>query len=160
MKSPSKVETQCKIITTKISLKRHRIPLTFSSLSIESQTSFTVQSTKPQCSICLEPISFTSQHYLHCGHVFHCNCINMWLKDKAFCPYCKQSARGDCNSRPISMNTNNDEHFVEFELERMVVPDEIIDPNDSLIEDLIMIALIGLCFIISLVKIIVIRQSI
>ena len=63
MKSPSSIETRCKIITTKISLKRHRVPLTFSSLSVESQNSFTIQSSKPQCSICLEQIvdmSFTA----------------------------------------------------------------------------------------------------
>ena len=160
MKSPSSIETRCKIITTIISLKRHRVPLTFSSLSVETQNSFTIQSSKPQCSICLEQISFNTHHYLHCGHVFHCNCINMWLKDKSYCPYCKQSARGDCDSGAMSINTNNDEHFIELELDRMVVPDEIVNPNDSLVEDLIMIALIGFCFIISLIKIIVIRQSI
>ena len=51
----------------------------------------------------------------------------MWLKDKSYCPYCKQSARGDCDSGAMSINTNNDEHFIELELDRMVVPDEIVN---------------------------------
>ena len=48
------------------------------------------------CIICLEKIDFKERHFLHCGHFFHCNCINKWINmDKNKCPTCKQDI--ECN---------------------------------------------------------------
>ena len=42
------------------------------------------------CLICLENISFETKHYCHCGHNFHCTCINLWINSgKKECPICR-----------------------------------------------------------------------
>ena len=46
------------------------------------------------CLICLDTIPFQERHFLHCGHNFHCNCINKWIsmrKDK--CPICRKNIK-------------------------------------------------------------------
>jgi hypothetical protein len=51
-----------------------------------------------KCAICLENINLSERHFLHCGHFFHCPCIDAWLdmgKDK--CPMCRQNI--ECNNR-------------------------------------------------------------
>ena len=48
------------------------------------------------CIICFEKISLQDKHFLHCGHYFHCDCINKWLNsEKNNCPICKRDA--DCD---------------------------------------------------------------
>ena len=74
------------------------------------------------CIICLDKIDFKERHFLHCGHFFHCCCINKWIKmDKNKCPTCKQDI--ECNksfeddllneennnNQNIEINRNNDE---------------------------------------------------
>ena len=72
------------------------------------------------CIICLEKISFKERHFLHCGHFFHCCCINKWISmDKNKCPTCKQdiecnksfqdedSAEDDHNENNIVINSSN-----------------------------------------------------
>ena len=72
------------------------------------------------CIICLEKISFKERHFLHCGHFFHCCCINKWISmDKNKCPTCKQdiecnksfqdedSAEDDHNENDIVINNSN-----------------------------------------------------
>ena len=45
----------------------------------------------PICAICYQNISFRTQHYCHCGHNFHCTCINIWINSgKKECPICRQ----------------------------------------------------------------------
>ena len=29
---------------------------------------------------------------LRCGHLFHANCVDTWLKDNKVCPICKKEA--------------------------------------------------------------------
>ena len=64
-----------------------------------------------KCAICLENINLNERHFLHCGHFFHCPCIDTWLdmgKDK--CPMCRQNI--DCNNRdsPNSINLEENEN--------------------------------------------------
>tara|TARA_B110000285_G_C14973779_1_gene537916 strand:+ start:533 stop:865 length:333 start_codon:yes stop_codon:yes gene_type:complete len=41
------------------------------------------------CSICLE--THTNEiHTTSCGHVFHKDCISIWLKEHTSCPICRQ----------------------------------------------------------------------
>ena len=76
------------------------------------------------CIICLEKISFKERHFLHCGHFFHCCCINKWISmDKNKCPTCKQDIEcnksfqdeesaeddNDNNGNNIVINTSNDD---------------------------------------------------
>ena len=44
--------------------------------------------TEIDCSICLEPISYT-MILLECSHKFHSNCIRTWNKNS--CPYCRKT---------------------------------------------------------------------
>ena len=49
---------------------------------------------KQECIICLDDISITSISSntnllkLECGHRYHKDCINTWLKKRAICPLC------------------------------------------------------------------------
>lgn len=158
---PGKLETRTKIISTKISMKRSRIPRKYKieSLSITS-SSFSLMNTNHICVICLNDISFSDRHYLHCGHCFHCSCINTWLGDNHSCPYCKQDANGACGmSRASSSNSN----LLGVEIDGMIFnPDDIFNPptQDDIIDDIVLLLLIGLCFAISIMKIMVIKSSI
>ena len=73
-------------------------------LSINQQENFSInkksniknKNENEPCIICFEKISFQDKHYLHCGHYFHCDCINKWLNsEKNNCPICKRDA--DCD---------------------------------------------------------------
>ena len=47
------------------------------------------------CPICLQNISFENRHSCHCGHIFHCDCINHWINTgNNICPACRQNL--DC----------------------------------------------------------------
>ena len=76
------------------------------------------------CIICLEKIPFEKKHYLHCGHFFHCECINKWIgMDKSRWPTCKQNI--DCcksfsdDSLDEEEDNNNNENN-EFTNRRVV----------------------------------------
>merc|ERR1711959_691895 len=44
-----------------------------------------------ECSICLEQYEKDERiRFLPCGHHFHANCADEWLKEKQCCPLCKQ----------------------------------------------------------------------
>jgi hypothetical protein len=47
------------------------------------------------CSICQEHMKAHSEVYrtLGCGHSFHIDCVDEWLKDNYTCPLCKFSLR-------------------------------------------------------------------
>ena len=69
------------------------------------------------CIICLDKISFEEKHFLHCGHNFHCSCINHWINmGKSNCPICKQNI--ECNKSDFHENLinleeeNNENNFI------------------------------------------------
>ena len=70
-------------------------------LSINKQEQFSLKKinnikNQEPCIICFEKISFQDKHYLHCGHNFHCQCINRWLDMGNYeCPICKRDI--DCD---------------------------------------------------------------
>ena len=69
------------------------------------------------CIICLEKIDFKERHFLHCGHFFHCCCINKWINmDKNKCPTCKQDI--ECNKSfeddSINEENNNNQNVIEL----------------------------------------------
>lgn len=44
-----------------------------------------------ECSICLEKYQKNDKITdLNCDHVFHTNCIRLWLKDNNTCPQCRE----------------------------------------------------------------------
>jgi len=52
-----------------------------------------------QCSICFEKFLDTNiiksrVRELICGHIYHMECIDKWLKEKPTCPICKHDQRG------------------------------------------------------------------
>ena len=71
------------------------------------------------CSICYEKINFKDRHFLHCGHCFHCICINKWIElGKYECPLCKQDI--DCDKaldNSISLEEEDNEGNFEFNLD-------------------------------------------
>ena len=44
-----------------------------------------------KCSICLDDNSLRKRK-LNCGHKFHFNCIEQWLKNNKRCPLCNKEA--------------------------------------------------------------------
>ena len=67
-------------------------------LSISKSITHSINNTNNNsiCSICYENISFETKHYCHCGHHFHCCCINKWIKTgKNNCPICRENI--DCS---------------------------------------------------------------
>ena len=50
--------------------------------------------THETCIICLNEISFEDKHFLHCGHIFHCSCINLWINNGSnLCPICRRNIK-------------------------------------------------------------------
>ena len=105
------------------------------------------------CSICFEKIPFEKQHYLHCGHVFHCDCICNWLNSKNICPNCRQLAEGNCS--------NNNSNILSREI-FIIRNDNNINYHDEFnhfIEDIILITLICSCLLISIFKIVIFKSN-
>ena len=86
-------------------------------LSINNQVQFAINKTNnslnndKQCIICFEKISFQEKHFLHCGHCYHCNCINKWIDLGNFeCPMCKQDI--DCEKAlSVSISLEEDDEY-------------------------------------------------
>ena len=105
------------------------------------------------CSICFEKIPFQNQHYLHCGHVFHCDCISKWLNSSNVCPICRQLAEGNCINNNLSfpsrdifnIRSNNNINYQ--------------DEFSNFIEDIILILLISSCLLISIFKIVIFKSN-
>ena len=84
---------------------------------INNSSSFTKNNN--ECIICLEKISLRDRHFLHCGHFFHCDCINKWLSmDKNKCPLCKQNI--ECYKSAL------DDSSIDFDIH-----DEILGTNHN-----------------------------
>ena len=98
-------------------------------LSINQQDNFCInkkssiknKNENEPCIICFEKISFQDKHYLHCGHYFHCDCINKWLNsEKNNCPICKRDI--DCDKIfDVTISLEEDEEG----------ENEIIDENNN-----------------------------
>ena len=61
------------------------------------------------CPICLHDFSEgdTLTMSVICGHVFHKDCLDMWLPKSASCPYCRQDLKRRCeNGDPSNINKN------------------------------------------------------
>ena len=58
-----------------------------------------------------EKIPFQEKHFLHCGHCYHCNCINKWIDLGNFeCPMCKQDI--DCEKAlSVSISLEEDDEY-------------------------------------------------
>ena len=95
------------------SLERNKaIKSKYTDLKKTSPISLTIKnknSTLNSCIICFETITNERKHYLHCGHVFHCECINKWfqIKNDGKCPICKENIRHDNNLRNNSNSSSN-----------------------------------------------------
>lgn len=51
------------------------------------------------CSICLDDIEEIDKMILRCGHIYHKECINSWLKVSYNCPYCRAVVRNNFRMR-------------------------------------------------------------
>ncbi len=61
---------------------------------------------KKSCMICFEETNFETRHFLKCGHFFHIECLELWLRQKSTCPSCRISLPGNY----ISCNLKKEEH--------------------------------------------------
>ena len=46
----------------------------------------------PDCSICCEKLYYKQVQELHCGHLFHNECVERWLEENNTCPMCRNLA--------------------------------------------------------------------
>jgi E3 ubiquitin-protein ligase ATL41 len=86
----------------------------------------------PECSICLSSIEEGEQVRLlpNCRHLFHQECIDVWLSTNASCPVC----RGD----PEPRHSEHDELFA-FQVQLEVIGQGVSSPvstNDTLSEEI------------------------
>jgi len=86
----------------------------------------------PECSICLSSIEEGEQVRLlpNCQHLFHQECIDVWLSTNASCPVC----RGD----PEPRQSEHDELFA-FQVQLEVIGQGVSSPvsaNDTLSEEI------------------------
>nr|CAH8841610.1 unnamed protein product [Trichobilharzia regenti] len=53
---------------------------------------------RPECEICLnEYQNYDRLRHLPCGHAFHMNCIDVWLRESTTCPKCRAGVRTGLN---------------------------------------------------------------
>jgi len=74
-------ERFCRIYYWALGFYRHYFP----TFDVDAQTS---------CPICFNDFDFENERdeirILHCGHRFHCDCVNPWIAKKSTCPCCRQ----------------------------------------------------------------------
>lgn len=114
------------------------------------------------CSICLDNInSFKEFFSLNCGHYFHIQCIQSWIKRKYNCPLCRSKVDKricdklgihiyDDNSHIMYMNSGNDEPlenvftnwFIMFSVQEIIHIVSCFDDNfrPILIENILQVA--------------------
>ena len=68
---------------TSLLIKNHTY---YSQLNSEDES----ENSHEECSICFEEIKNNNFKTLNCGHIFHKNCIDSWLKINPICPYCRE----------------------------------------------------------------------
>ena len=102
----------------KIKNKENKKSKSKNKLSINKQEQFAINkiinnNNNETCIICFEKINFQDRHFLHCGHCYHCNCINTWIDlGKYECPICKQDI--DCDKafdNSISLEEDNEDEY-------------------------------------------------
>ncbi|XP_020239514.1 putative RING-H2 finger protein ATL19 [Cajanus cajan] len=64
-----------------------------------------------ECAICLEDFKMGEECLVFCvcGHIFHCDCINHWLREKPSCPICRHYV-----SSSSTTMVNNNSRSIEF----------------------------------------------
>ena len=153
------LQNQRKNSNYKLNNRRYKFIRQFSNNSLEiCSNEIEIQlnlSSLKICTICLEEIEFENKHYLHCGHVFHCNCINKWLKNSYICPNCKQNSEGNCfvsNSSNYSFENNENRN-------RNGNGFNGINEINNLIDDIILIGLVSGCLLISIMKVFIFKNN-
>ena len=92
------------------------------------------------CAICLNEVSFENKHFLHCGHIFHCSCINYWINNGSnLCPICRGNIR--CVNEDYSIidfyeNENNNNYYDDNFLNNSVdsINNNRIERNNNRVE--------------------------
>ena len=63
-------------------------PQRMRSLRVVNRNKDTTTTMDP-CVICMESLTGSSYH-LHCGHVYHVNCLRQWMRNNQSCPMCRK----------------------------------------------------------------------
>ncbi|XP_059650887.1 RING-H2 finger protein ATL16-like [Cornus florida] len=101
------------------------------------------QTSRCECAVCLN--EFQEEENLrvipNCGHVFHIDCIDVWLQSNANCPLCRRSisaattssfAVEQHNTAPSSSSTQDQENNLENDEEFVVIElGELSNYNES-----------------------------
>ena len=98
------------------------------------------------CPICLE--SFTSKCEIsstQCGHIFHSDCIQKWLKQKRQCPFCLEKAfsahkiflpveQVNTNCKNYQIDQKNESYLTSYIEEELDQEGQIISQNCTKID--------------------------
>ncbi|KAL1192796.1 E3 ubiquitin-protein ligase SIS3 [Cardamine amara subsp. amara] len=63
------------------------------SINVNELESLRIQTEHDDCTICLEELLVGQREImkLHCSHIFHEDCIIMWMRHNRSCPICRQN---------------------------------------------------------------------
>jgi hypothetical protein len=85
------------------------------------------------CTICINKINFEHKHHLRCGHVFHYDCIKLWLEINDICPNCKQTV--EVEEEYQDEEEELEDYFTEEEGELFSDLEGISEESDIIIGD-------------------------
>lgn len=78
------------------------------------------------CPICFDDIEKEEQVLLKCGHKFHSECFQEWIKNSLTCPYCRSQLKIITNLFENTKNSVNYEYKKKTKCKNVILDGEII----------------------------------
>ena len=88
---------------------------------IKSKNNKNIENRKT-CIFCLGEISFENRHFLHCGHIFHCTCIKIWINyGRNFCPVCRGNIKCIYENEDEDEDEDEDDNLISLDEDENIV---------------------------------------
>jgi hypothetical protein len=90
----------------------------------------------PECAICFEALDQNLEAITSCGHIFHIDCLDSWIKNNQYkCPLCRKKADNTIKliyDIKFTLPINNDDDKENEQKNTIKTVNEIIDENNYL----------------------------